>query len=279
MVKPLGLLLCVLAACGGSTGAKGPTAAAVEPAKSLRPSKSGVLFVVAYEALLPVGCYNAQLKKWDSGEKCFDILPDDASVQLESGRLVKVSGWRIPTPTDCTLSTPLIMFEEAEKEKPGSFAIWPPSDRVQRVSWDATKGVANIPESDRARLGKTLVASEVHVVQMASADLDGDGTSEILYSVNALGFDPANRKGISGLYLADHRNPEIVPIRSSDHAVFRVEAAVDIDDDGLKEVWLSERTFHPNGLRTDTMVLAFHAPGGLTPLTPQESCWPPAKIK
>lgn len=280
MLKPLGLLLCLLAACGSSsTTTKGPTAPAYTPATSLRPGKSGVLFVVAYEALLPVGCYNDKLKKWDSGEKCFDVLPENASVQLESGRLVKVSGWRIPTPTNCTLSTPLIMFEEAEKEKPGTFAIWPPSDRVQRVSWDATKGVANLPENDRARLGKALLSSDLRIVQTASADLDGDGTSEVLYSVNALGFDPANRKGVSGLYLADHRNADIVPIRSSDHAVFRVEAAVDLDDDGLKEVWISERTFHPNGLRTDTMVMAFHAPGGLTPLPPQESCWPPAKIQ
>ena len=272
-------LVCLLAACGGAQSPTSATAPSA-PSKPLRAGKSGVLFVVVYEALLPVGCYNDKLKKWDSGEKCFDVLPEDASVQLESGRLVKVAGWRVPTPTSCTLSTPLIMFDEAEKEKPGTFAIWPPSTgRVERVSWDATKGVNNIPENDRTRLGKAVVASEVHVVQMASSDLDGDGTSEVLYSVNALGFDPTNRKGISGLYLADHHSADIVPIRSSDHAVFRIEAAVDVDDDGRKELWISERTFHPNGMRTDSMVMVWHAPGGLTPLAPQESCWPPTKIK
>lgn len=252
----------------------------MEAAKPLRAGKSGILFVVDYEALLPVGCYNEKLQKWASGEKCFDILPDDASVMLETGRTVKVSGWRVPTPTNCTVSTPLIMFEDAAKEKPGTWAVYPPSNTsIERVSWEETKGATTFPERDRARLGKALLSNDISVVQMAQTDLDGDGNKEILSSVNALGFDPAARKGVSGLYLSTARSEELVPIRSSDHAVFRVEATTDLDDDGIREIWISERTFHPNGLRTDNMALAWPAAGGMTPLTPQESCWPPAKIK
>jgi len=116
-------------------------------------------------------------------------------------------------------------------------------------------------------------------VQAASADLDNDGTSEMLYSISGAGFDPASRKGKSALLVSHSLADEMVAIRSSDHAVFRVEGIVDVDDDGVGEVWLSERTFHPNGMRTDTMTLAWHAAGGLTPLTPMESCWPPTKAK
>jgi hypothetical protein len=273
----------MLVACGGTSSPPAKSAdAPLPPPKATRESKSGVLFVVAYEALLPIGCYDAVRKKWASGEACLDMLPEDVSVELESGKTVKAKGFRVPAPTNCTLTTPLLNFEEGAQEKAGTWGMWPPSSgaRVQRMHWDATKGAGDpFPEEDRKRLGKALVASDIKVVQTSSADLDGDGTSEILYSVTALGFDPTARKGISGLYLSDRRAADAVPIRSSDHAVFRVEATVDVDDDGLKEVWISERTFHPNGLRTDTMVLAHYTPGGLTPLPPQESCWPPAKIK
>jgi hypothetical protein len=271
----------LLVACGGSSSPAAKTATSpLPPPKPLRAGKSGILFVVDFEALLPVGCFNAKMNKWDSGEKCFDILPEDASVMLETGKTVKVAGWRVPTPTNCTVSTPLIMFEDAASVKPGTWAIYPPSNTsVQRVSWDASKGVTNLPEPDRVKLTKALPSPEIHVVQMASSDIDGDGTSEVLYSVTGQGFDPAARKGVAGLYLSDHRSEDFITVRSSDHAVFRVEAMTDIDDDGLREVWISERTFHPNGMRTDTMVMAWPAPGGLTPLPPQESCWPPTKTK
>lgn len=277
------LVACALVACGGTTAPTPPKVVRTAPvAKPLRAAHSGVLFVVDYEALLPVGCFNDKIGKWFSGEKCFDILPDDASVMLESGRTVKVSGWRVPTPTQCTLSTPLIMFEDAHKEKPGAWAVWPPDadKRVKRIDWEATKGGTKpFPDKDRAQLGKALSSETVLVVQAASADLDADGASELLYSVNGGGFDPANRKGLAGLFLSHPKADDVVAIRSSDHAVFRVEATFDVDDDGLNEVWISERTFHPNGHRTDSMVLAWHSPGGLTPLPPQESCWPPAKLK
>ncbi len=277
----------LITACGGKTP---NTVAAPKPPPAPKPQRaahSGALFVVDYQALLPVGCYDEKTKRWDSGEKCIDMLPDDVTVQLESGRTVKASGHRIPDAiTDCKLTTPLLMFEDAASEKPGTFAVWPPKSegRVHRIDWGATKGgAAGFPEKDRDRLARALAkigsSDPVQIVQAASADLDADGTSEMLYSINGVGFDPATRKGKSALLVSHAMADDIVAIRASDNAVFRVEGVVDVDDDGLNEVWFSERTFHANGSRTDTMVLARHTPEGLSALPPQESCWPPAKSK
>jgi len=273
--------------CGGKTKEPATTTAKTAPApKPTRAAHSGALFVVDFQALLPVGCYNELTKKWDSGEKCIDLLPDDATVQLESGRTAKANGHRIPDAiTGCTLTTPLLMFEDAAAEKPGTFAVWPPkAERVKRIDWGATKGgAAGFPDKDRDRLARALAqigsTDPVQILQAASADLDNDGASELLYSISGAGFDPATRKGKSALLLSHPLADEMLTIRSSDHAVFRVEAIVDVDDDGISEVWFSERTFHPNGMRTDTMSLAWHSPGGLAPLTPMESCWPPTKAK
>jgi hypothetical protein len=282
-MKRLALAALLVLGCGSNNTKAPATAAKVAPApKPTRPAHSGALFVVDFQALLPIGCYNELTKKWDSGEKCIDLLPDDASVQLESGRVAKANGHRIPDAiTGCTLTTPLLMFDDAAAEKPGTFAVWPPKgERVKRVDWGATKGGASgFPEKDRDRLARALKeigsSDPVQILQAASADLDSDGASEVLYSISGAGFDPATKKGKSALLLSHALADEMVTIRSSDHAVFRVEAIADVDDDGIGEVWFSERTFHPNGMRTDSMVLAWHAPGGLTPLTPQESCWPP----
>jgi len=272
--------------CGGKTNAPATAKSAPAPRPS-RPAHSGALFVVDFEALLPVACYDERTKKWDSGEKCLDMMPDDATVQLESGRTAKANGHRTPDGiTGCSLTTRLLMFEDAATEKPGTFAVWPPKaeGRVRRIDWNATKGgAAGFPEKDRGRLARALAqigsSDPVQIVQAASADLDADGTSEVLYSINGAGFDPAARNGKSALLMSHSMADDILTIRSSDHAVFRVEGIVDIDDDGISEVWFSERTFHGNGMRTDTMVLAWHSPGGLSPLTPMESCWPPTKAK
>jgi hypothetical protein len=273
-----------VAGCGGKTPPAPVAPAATTPTRTAR---SGALFVVDFEALLPVGCYSTAKKAWLSGAACLDLVPDDASVQLEGGRVAKASGHRVPTVTQCTLTTELLNVEGGAKEPPASFAVWPPTaeERVRRIDWNATTGgAAELPENDKprvaaamAKLGPPAQQSGVHVVQITSADLDGDGTSEILYSVTGNGFDPVSKKGTSALLLADHRFPELVVVRSSDHAVFRVEGVVDVDDDGLKELWLSERTFHPNGMRSDSMTLAWPSPGGLSPLSPVESCWPPGK--
>lgn len=250
----------------------------------MRTARSGALFVVDFEALLPVGCYDAARKKWLSGAACLDVVPDDATVQIEGGRVAKTGGHRVPNVTQCSLDTELLNVEGGAKETAASYAIWPATaeDRVRRVDWGATKGgAAEFPEKDKPRVTAAMEklgsAGSVHVVQITSADLDGDGTSEILYSVTGNGFDPATKKGTSALLLSDHRFPEMVVVRSSDHAVFRMEGIVDVDDDGLKELWISERTFHPNGMRSDSMTLAWPSPGGLSPLPPVESCWPPGK--
>ncbi len=282
--------------CGASQKPPAPAPAIATRAAptAKRPAKSAVFFTVAFEALLPVACFDAKSGAWRSGEKCYDLLPttdmtspsgSKASVKLESGRTAKVGGWRVPSITGCTLTTPLLMFEDAAGESPGSYAIWPEDagQRVHRINWEGTKkGAEALDGPARGRLAeatrKVIATSMVSVVQVASADLDGDEQSELLFSVNAGNFDPVTRTGLSILFHA-YPNEEPIAVRTSDHSVFRVEGTLDLNDDGLGEVWISERTFHPNGLRTDGITLAHFEGAHLVPQPPLESCWPPAKAK
>ncbi len=253
-----------------------------------RPPRSGALFTVAYEALLPVACYDAKRSAWGVGAECVELLPDGAVVALESGRTAKTGGRRVPTITDCALDTPLVMFDDAKLEKPGSWAIWPPvaQGRARRLAWESTKKGADVlGEADRARLGAAMTklapswnrGGLVSVVQTASADLDADGASEIFFSATGGGFDPAARTGASALFVGAASGGPLTAVRTSDHAVFRVEGVVDVDDDGLSEAWISARTFHASGMRTDAMLVARPTAEGLATTPPVESCWPPGR--
>lgn len=275
----------VVMGCGGSS--QQPAASAKPTSfsapKAARAAKSGIFFVVDYEALLPVACFDAKKNSWTSGEPCYELMPEGSDVQLELGRTATARGWRVPELTECVLGTPLLEFEGAKTEKPATFAVWPPGDRARRISWEATKkGAESLPAADRTRLARAMakvVPSEsVHLIQAATADLDGDGASDFLFSATGGGFDPAGRKGAAALFYGA-ADGELTPVRTSDHAVFRVEGVVDVDDDGVLEVWSSERTFHVNGMRTDSMTLARRSPQGLTAMDTRETCWPPAKVK
>jgi hypothetical protein len=283
MQRPFLFAIALSIGCGSSTPS--PTskaAAATKPApKATKQGRSAVFFVVDFEALLPVACFDHHKGEWKNGEACYELLPDAPEIELEGKRVVKAGGWRVPTITNCTLSTPLLMFEGAASEKPGTLAVWPAGRRVDRVEWPSGK-VADVAPDVQARLGSAMAKlgneTTVKVVQVTQTDLDADGASDALFSATTGSFDPQVGKGIAALFYAPAGGDPIA-LRTSDHAVFRVEAITDVDDDGLPEVFASERTFHPNGRKSDAMTLLHWTPGGMSPLPPLESCWPPAKNK
>jgi hypothetical protein len=307
-----GLSICAvgatLAATIGGCAARAPIAEpAAVPAtpKANGGDRSAVLFVVAFDALLPIGCHDARTKRWSAGAACLDLVPDDAEVLFESGRRAKTGGTRTPVVSDCTLPTKLLRFEpqrpaeapSAKKgakapdrplssdEPAGSWAIWSTGDppRPRRLLWEGTKkGSADLADGDLEQLAAAWRAlasgDELRVVQGASADLDDDGTSELYFSVHGAGFDPAARTGTSALLFAARPGAPLVPVRTSNHAVYRVDGVVDLDGDGRSELWLTERTFHETGLRTDAFALARRDGGALTPLEAIESCSPRVRV-
>ncbi len=268
-------------ACGSSTPATPPPSV---PDK--RPETSSVLFVVVYEALLPIACHDAKKHVWASGVKCIDMVPNDGFVRLESGRRAKITGKREPTIDGCTLESHLYIFEDEKLEKPGSFAVWPDSDidKPHRISWEATKkGTEGLSDHEKARFGgvasKALGADSLKVLQVASADLDGDGTSELFVSATSSGFDPTAGQGSSGLFAFRKADDAFKTIRTSKMGPHRVEGTVDLNGDGTRELWFSERRFHPGGSKTDAMILVRPTGGGgsFEIVADVETCWPKPK--
>ncbi len=270
--------------CGGATSAA-KVEAPTGPAPKRAP-RSAIVFVSVYEGLLPVACFDAPKKAWRTGKACLDLLSLEDEVRLERDqRVVKLTGHRTPTITGCTLETKLPMFDDAKGEKPGSIAVWPANDpaRFHRIGWGATqKGSADLKPEERDALARGMAkvgpVSGVSVVQAASADLDDDGQSELVVSATTTSFHPGKKAGgFAALLVHGPGQKEMAVVRSSDHAVFRAEGTIDLDDDGLPELVFSERTAHPNGQRSDSYALAHWSGSAVAALPPVESCWPPIK--
>ncbi len=283
-MRSLAFVVCLgLAGCGSST--KPPVAGRPAPVGKRAPS-TAIVFVVAYEALLPVACFDAVKLAWATGSACLSLLPIDTPIRLEhDSKVVKSTGRRVPTVTGCTLATELVMFDGADAEKPGALGVWPASSTAQfrRIAWDATqKGSVDLKPNERGALARGMakvgrIEDGVALVQTASADLDDDGTSELILSANTAGFDPSKKNGFGALLVGFASQPEMAVVRSSDHTVFRAEGSIDLNDDGLAELLISERTSHPNGQRSDSYTFARFEGGSVAPLPPVESCWPPLK--
>jgi len=271
--------LVLIAGCGPS--APKP----VEPVvHSKRAETTSVFFVVDYEALLPVACHDAKKHVWASGAKCLEMMPDEATVRLESGRSAKIIGKRVPTIDSCTLSTTLLEFEDAKAEKPGTFAMWPDSeiDAPHRIKWDATKkGSDGLSEHEKVIFGsaasKALDTSNIKVIQVASADLDADGASEVVVSATSGGFDPTAKTGTAGLFALDRKADTFMTVRTSPNGPYRLEGTIDVNGDGMRELLLSERRFQPSGARTDTFMVLRFVDGKFENVAEVESCWPKPK--
>jgi hypothetical protein len=155
-----------------------------------------------------------------------------------------------------------------------------------RISWEATKkGSEGLGEHERELLGKavhtSLETDAIKVMQVATADIDADGTSEIFISVVGSDFDPVSGKGQAGLFFLRHgaggAADVVKPVRTSSVGVYRVEGTVDLDGDGTRELWISERRFHPNGSKTDSMVIERPTAQGFESVGDVETCWPRPK--
>lgn len=284
LVSSVSLLAVSLIGCGA--GAPPPKSASGPVGK--RAQKSAIAFVSVYEGLLPVACFDAAKGAWSAGKACLDLLPVEADVRLEDQRVVKLTGHRTPSITGCTLETKLPMYDDAKGDKPGTVAVWPASSpaRFHRVSWDATKkGAADLAPERRDAVAKAMTklgpAQGVSLVQAASADLDDDGTSELLISATTTSYRPDKGSGgFAALFV--QRGAEMALVRKSEQGMFRVEGTLDLDDDGLFEVLFSERAAHsvPGGgvQRSDSFALTRFEGGALVASRAVESCWPPQHV-
>ncbi len=216
------------------------------------PPDSDMVFFANDGGLLPLGCFDAKTKKVTGGAACLDRVPEGAKVRLGT-----------PTTTAKRAVTgriePLCLSGSGKKVALGVEGLGEGASYVVGVWPPATyRAVALVPEETKSkkatRLGEDLAAQlraalsrlgapsgDVEAVQVASVDVDGNGTPDRFFSLVVP--DPKNdeRYRFSGALWApdgDIGRAVLVDRSKRKEDVFELRGLVDLDGDGTKELWL-----------------------------------------
>lgn len=212
------------------------------------PPEASMAFFVVEGALLPLGCFDKEKGKVLGGKDCLELAPQDEEARLASltGSAVK----KILEPTEplCTKGDGKKTARAVDGLESGAnftFGVWPRS---------AYRTVEAVPEDTLSDKGRQLDAGEkeklaaamgkegeVEAHQVAKVDVDGDGTAEKIYSVFIRHATEPERYAWSGAFLAeggDLGKLHLLEKSKSKQDVFEVRAAVDLDGDGRRELWV-----------------------------------------
>jgi hypothetical protein len=248
-------------AAAKKAGAKGADAeAAGEEVESLQvadgeiddpgpvPPEASMAFFVVEGALLPLGCFDKDKGKVLGGKDCLDMAPqgEEARLASQTGSAVKKVGE--PTAPLCTKGDGKKTARAVDGLESGadfSFGVWPRA---------AYRTVEAVPEETLSDKGRQLDAGEkeklaaamgkegeVEAHQVAQIDVDGDGKAEKIYSVFIRHATEPERYAWSGAFLAeggDLGKLHLLEKSKSKQDVFEVRAAVDLDGDGRRELWV-----------------------------------------
>jgi hypothetical protein len=272
-VFPLTLAL-ALAACGGASDpAKGTKAdakadAKAEPADTKRneetsldkavtaldlsgpvPPEASTVFFTVDGALIPIGCYDSAKKKLAGGKDCLPLVKAGDEVYLRSNSVEKLDKAGGPKSSMCqpgedkptSIGVPAVDAGETF-----DYAVFPKSmgKLVQAVDPDTFSEKGRVASDEEKKALSDLIKpdAELQINQSVSADLDGDGQPEKLFSVYVVNPKDSERLSYSGVLL--QRGTEAgkwVPLLESrnDTETYTVRAFVDLDGDGTQELWVN----------------------------------------
>jgi hypothetical protein len=144
--------------------------------------------------LVPVVCYKPGLGLVSAATTdCLSLVPRDATVALDSGTILSISGKGTAT---CTgddgqpNGAPRQSLAVSGERREFSYAVWPASagSLITPVSHSrADHQPADVPPrelSDLRQLARRYARGEVDVLQRIEGDLDGDGQVDIAYSID-----------------------------------------------------------------------------------------------
>jgi hypothetical protein len=225
----------VLAACGGSQ---------TKPVSKAAPGKLDVsvaLMLPVGDGLVPVACWDAAQKKVRGGEGCLDLVTPGTAVRYDDGASAQVTGQAPTNAAACGVDR----VASVSGGEGAAFAVWPDSATlgIQRV------GEGRTPEpAEKQALQALAHASapdakqEVVILQAVELDL-GEAKPVRLYSVSQDATDTTpGRFAFSALIAADDAG-QLHVLESSRAKAWKVEATLDLDHNGKREVWLTTELY------------------------------------
>ncbi|MGB1698801.1 MAG: hypothetical protein ACPHRO_02525 [Nannocystaceae bacterium] len=215
------------------------------------PEVSTVFFSVE-GAMIPMACFDHKSKKIKGGAVCSRLVSDGATVLLasESGQMLDtIDGKRNAlcevrdTPT--SLSTPGLaagntysygVFPKSLGRSVSVVSSSSESDRATKTSDELRDRMFAAVQASNPRITK----GQVRVSQRATHDIDGDGTPEEFLSVLVTRESNADKGLFSGLFqlAAEPKGAPILIEKGKGLDVIRLRGSLDLDGDGVRELWL-----------------------------------------
>ena len=202
--------------------------------------------------LVPLACRDQS--QLNGGRRCLGMIPEGATGGLEGGEKISPSMRARPYCQGRSARTEGLVLEQPVD---AGFAVWPPSalDAVKPVGGKACRGWCRFGRTGHPRVrvkpavrqrlleaardsGLESGSEVLEVVQQVTADLDGDGKAEQLYSVAVP--DPETDEydfSFSALFVISGTGRPRRLLRKDSHAVV-LRGTLDLDRDGRQELWL-----------------------------------------
>jgi hypothetical protein len=228
---------------------------------------SMVVFVVDNQMAIPLACFDATTKAIHSAEgadaSCATLVTTTNPIKLSNhinSRLKEKSEWT------CEPAELKEVAFSIEPQLPiGSYtelAVYPPSAPVVFLP-EVGEHKFTLNPVESALLAGAIKKSEPSakkaptIHQIVKLDIDGDGQEDTLFSVTVDGQGASDGKfesiegkfGFGGLFIQYAKTPELlVLLRREDFSTLEVRGALDLNNDGRKEIIVSDTQWEGFGV-------------------------------
>jgi hypothetical protein len=211
-----------------------------------------MVFFVVEDAMMPLGCFDKDKKIISGGKACLDMVKDGDEVRLAShdSQYTRKSTERVEP--DCLGGSGNKAALGAEGITGGAdflYATWPPSGikivtMVDKASMEL--GARSLTDAEKAQVAKAVSAAgggsgEIEAHQVAKIDLDGNDKPDKFLSVFIQDPKMAEQYKWSGAFFAPDGNLDdltLIAKPKGKRDVFELRGHLDLDGEGLEEIWL-----------------------------------------
>jgi hypothetical protein len=226
-----------------------------------------VVFVIDNQMAIPLACFDPATKAFldakDSDATCAKLVAASSKIKLStsSTSTIKEKTEWLCEPAEfkkVAFSIDPQLPTDAQTE----LAVSPPGTPIEFVARvGETKFTANPDES--ALLSEAIKKSEPsakktpHVHQIATLDLDGDGKEDTIFSATVAGKGSSDegltslegKFTFSGVFVRYGNKPEsLVLLQRQDYDTYEIRGAVDLNNDGRKELIISDTQWEGFGV-------------------------------
>lgn len=221
------------------------------------PPEISMVFFTADGALTPLACYDKVKKTIEARANCLSLLEKGSEVYLKSRFSAVLDKVGDPKNALCEVgdegSPKSLSTSRLDEKQAFDWAVWPKSSaqKVVEVSPESqSESVLQRISNDELTELQTAIKSirsgaednKVTLHQLVELDIDGDKQPERVYSAFIVNPNDTAAFLFSGLLVKFAKDPKkfvVVEKTQTSREVFTLKGAIDVNGDGIYELWIN----------------------------------------